>query len=228
MNYSFTLDNYVQAWKIAKQALFDTLKLAVITTPITGIIAMLMAFLIVRKKNPFSKFMEATGMVGMIIPGTILGYAYVLLFNQKPLLLTGTFTILVASCCSRYLPVGLQSGVTSLKQIDPSIEESAADLGANSLQVFTKITLPLIKSSFFGGLVYTFVRTMTSMSALIFLISARHKLLTISILDQVDRGKYGPASAMSVMLILVVYVAILIMYRVLALIGVNKKDIKLM
>lgn len=228
INYSLTFANYIDAWKIGKQALMDTVKLAVVTTPITGVIAMLMAFLIVRKKNPLNKPMEAVGMFGMIVPGTILGYAYVLLFNSAPLYLTGTFLILVASCCSRYLPVGLQSGITSLRQIDPSIEEAASDLGANSLQVFTKITLPLIKSSFFGGLVYTFVRTMTAMSALVFLVSARHKLLTISILDQVDRGRYGTASAMSTMLIVVVYIAILIIYRLLGLLGVNKKDIKLM
>lgn len=228
INYSLTFANYIEAWKIGKQALMDTVNLAVVTTPITGVIAMLMAFLIVRKKNPLNKPMEAVGMFGMIVPGTILGYAYVLLFNSAPLYLTGTFLILVASCCSRYLPVGLQSGITSLRQIDPSIEEAASDLGANSLQVFTKITLPLIKSSFFGGLVYTFVRTMTAMSALVFLVSARHKLLTISILDQVDRGRYGTASAMSTMLIVVVYIAILIIYRLLGLLGVNKKDIKLM
>ena len=228
INYSLTFANYIEAWKIGKQALMDTVKLAVVTTPITGVIAMLMAFLIVRKKTPLNKPMEAVGMFGMIVPGTILGYAYVLLFNSAPLYLTGTFLILVASCCSRYLPVGLQSGITSLRQIDPSIEEAASDLGANSLQVFTKITLPLIKSSFFGGLVYTFVRTMTAMSALVFLVSARHKLLTISILDQVDRGRYGTASAMSTMLIVVVYIAILIIYRLLGLLGVNKKDIKLM
>ena len=224
INYSLTFANYIEAWKIGKQALMDTVKLAVVTTPITGVIA----FLIVRKKNPLNKPMEAVGMFGMIVPGTILGYAYVLLFNSAPLYLTGTFLILVASCCSRYLPVGLQSGITSLRQIDPSIEEAASDLGANSLQVFTKVTLPLIKSSFFGGLVYTFVRTMTAMSALVFLVSARHKLLTISILDQVDRGRYGTASAMSTMLIVVVYIAILIIYRLLGLLGVNKKDIKLM
>lgn len=228
INYSLTFANYIEAWKIGKQALMDTVKLAVVTTPITGVIAMLMAFLIVRKKNPLNKPMEAVGMFGMIVPGTILGYAYVLLFNSAPLYLTGTFLILIASCCSRYLPVGLQSGITSLWQIDPSIEEAASDLGANSLQVFTKITLPLIKSSFFGGLVYTFVRTMTAMSALVFLVSAKHKLLTISILDQVDRGRYGTASAMSTMLIVVVYIAILIIYRLLGLLGVNKKDIKLM
>ena len=69
---------------------------------------------------------------------------------------------------------------------------------------------------------------MTAMSALVFLVSARHKLLTISILDQVDRGRYGTASAMSTMLIVVVYIAILIIYRLLGLLGVNKKDIKLM
>lgn len=228
INYSLTLDNYVQAWKIGKQALMDTIKLAVITTPITGVMAMVMSFLIVRRKNVLSGPMEAVGMFGMIVPGTILGYAYVLLFNNAPFYLTGTFLLLVASCTSRYLPVGLQSGVTALQQIDPSIEEAASDLGANSLQVFTKVTLPLIKSSFFGGLVYTFVRTMTAMSALVFLISARHKLLTITILDQVDRGKYGVASAMSTMLIVVVYIAIMVMYKVLELIGVNKKDIKLM
>lgn len=228
INYSLTFDNYIQAWKIGKQALMDTVKLAIVTTPITGVFAMLMSFLIVRKKNPLNRPMEAVGMFGMIVPGTILGYAYVLLFNSAPFYLTGTFLILVASCCSRYLPMGLQSGITSLRQIDPSIEEAASDLGANSLQVFTKITLPLIKTSFFGGLVYTFVRTMTAMSALVFLVSAKHKLLTISILDQVDRGRYGTASAMSTMLIVVVYIAILIIYRLLGLLGVNKKDIKLM
>ena len=120
INYSLTFANYIEAWKIGKQALMDTVKLAVVTTPITGVIAMLMAFLIVRKKNPLNKPMEAIGMFGMIVPGTILGYAYVLLFNSAPLYLTGTFLILVASCCSRYLPVGLQSGITSLRQIDPA------------------------------------------------------------------------------------------------------------
>lgn len=228
INYSLTFEHYKTAWRIAKQSLSDTVILASITTPIAGVVAMVMAFLIVRKQSIFNRPMEAVGMIGMIIPGTILGYAFILQFNTHPLYLTGTFLILVASCLFRYLPMGLRSGITSLKQIDPSIEEAASDLGANSFQVFIKVTLPLIKSSFFGGLVYTFVRTMTSMSALIFLVSAKHKLLTISILDQVDRGQLGSASAMSTMLVAVVYVAIILMYKFMNLIGINKKDIKLM
>ena len=188
---------------------------------------MVIAFLTVRKRFAGRKAMELISMLGMTVPGTVMGIGYVLSFNTPPLVLTGTMLIIVLSYVFRYLPVGVQSGVTSLKQIDPSIEEAAADLGANSFTTFTTVTLPLIKTAFFGGLVYTFVKSMTSISAVIFLVSARYKLLTVSILDQVDSGKFGVASALSKMLIVVVYIAIAILYRLIRLLGVNKKDIKL-
>ena len=228
VNYSFTFANYATAWKLGKEALFDTLKLAVITTPVTGLLAMMMSFLIVRKKSKATKLMDTLGMMGMIIPGTILGFAYVRAFNTPPIVLTGSFVLLVASCCSRYLPMGLSSGVTSLRQIDPSIEESAADLGANSLKVFIKVTVPLIRSAFFGGLVYTFVRTMTSMSALIFFVSPKHQLLTTTIMRMVADGRYGAACAMGTMMIGVVLVAIAGLYGLIGLFGVNRKEVKLL
>lgn len=228
MDYSLTLDNYKLAWKMGKAALFDTVELACITTPVNGLLAMVMAFLIVRKKSKGTGIMRTLGMMGMVIPGTILGYAYILRFNTKPLLLTGTMLILVASCISRYLPVGLTTGITSLKQIDPSIEEAASDLGANSAQVFVKVTIPLIKTAFFGGLVYTFIRTMTSMSALVFLTSAKHKILTTSIMNMVEDGRYGAATALGTIMILVVIVSIGIIYALIGLFGVNKKQVKLL
>lgn len=228
VNYTLTFNNYKQAWKLGSEALFDTLTLAVITTPLTGLLSMLMSFLIVRKKNKLTGWMNTLGMMGMIIPGTILGYAYVLQFNEPPIVLTGSLVLMVASCCSRYLPLGLSSGVTSLRQIDPSIEESAADLGANSLKVFVKVTLPLIRSAFFGGLVYVFVRTMTSMSALIFFVSPRHQLLTTTIMRMVADGRYGAACAMGTMMIIVVLIAIVCLYGLIGLFGVNRKEIKLL
>lgn len=228
VNYAPTLDNYQLAWRMGKEALADTVKLAAITTPITGALAMVMSFLIVRRKNRGSRLMQLLGMMGMIIPGTVMGYAYILQFNTPPLLLTSTMLILVASCCTRYLPMGMTSGITSLRQIDPSIEESASDLGANSAQVFVKVTLPLIRSAFFGGLVYTFVRTMTAMSALVFLVSAKHKLLTTSIMGMVEDGRYGAATALGTIMIAVVLIAIGILYGLIGLFGVNKKEIKLL
>lgn len=227
INYTFTLEHYRYAFGIGMKSLRDSTLMAALATPLTGILAMVIAFLTVRKRFVGRKAMELISMLGMTVPGTVMGIGYVLSFNTPPLVLTGTMLIIVLSYVFRYLPVGVQSGVTSLKQIDPSIEEAAADLGANSFTTFTTVTLPLIKTAFFGGLVYTFVKSMTSISAVIFLVSARYKLLTVSILDQVDSGKFGVASALSTMLIVVVYIAIAILYRLIRLLGVNKKDIKL-
>ena len=227
INYTFTLEHYRYAFGIGMKSLRDSTLMAALATPVTGILAMVIAFLTVRKRFVGRKAMELISMLGMTVPGTVMGIGYVLSFNTPPLVLTGTMLIIVLSYVFRYLPVGVQSGVTSLKQIDPSIEEAAADLGANSFTTFTTVTLPLIKTAFFGGLVYTFVKSMTSISAVIFLVSARYKLLTVSILDQVDSGKFGVASALSTMLIVVVYIAIAILYRLIRLLGVNKKDIKL-
>ena len=228
VNYSFTWNHYITAWKIGKKALFDTLKLALITTAITGLLSMMMSFLVVRKKSRATGLMNTLGMMGMIIPGTILGFAYVLQFNSPPIVLTGSFVLLVASCCSRYLPMGLTSGVTSLRQIDPSIEESAANLGANSMKVFTKVTIPLIRSAFFSGLVYSFMRTMTSMSALVFFVSPRHQLLTTTIMRMVADGRYGAACAMGTMMVLVVIVVIGLLFKITDLFGVNRKEVKLL
>ena len=227
INYTFTLEHYRYAFGIGMKSLRDSTLMAALATPVTGILAMVIAFLTVRKRFVGRKAMELISMLGMTVPGTVMGIGYVLSFNTPPLVLTGTMLIIVLSYVFRYLPVGVQSGVTSLKQIDPSIEEAAADLGANSFTTFTTVTLPLIKTAFFGGLVYTFVKSMTSISAVIFLVSARYKLLTVSILDQVDSGKFGVASALSTMLIVVVYIAIAILYRLIRLLGGNKKDIKL-
>lgn len=227
IDYSFTLAHYQYAWSVGKSGLISSTKLALWATPITGILAMVTAYLVVRRKFPGKQAMEFSAMLGMTVPGTVMGIGYVLTFNTKPLILTGTGFIIVLSYVFRYLPVGIRSGVTSLKQIDPGIEEAACDLGANPFKVFTTVTLPLIKTAFFGGLVYTFVKSMTSISAVIFLVSAKYKLLTISILDQVDSGKFGVASAMSTMLIVVVYIVIGILYFLIGKLGVNKKDIKL-
>lgn len=227
LDYSLTLDNYKYAFAVGLDGLKDSTVLAIWATPITGLLAMIISYLVVRRNFTGKRAMEFTAMLGMTVPGTVMGIGYVLTFNTLPLILTGTGIIIVLSYVFRYLPIGVSSGVTSLKQIDPSIEEAAADLGASSLKVFTSITLPLIKSAFFGGMVYTFVKSMTSISAVIFLVSARYKLLTISILDQVDSGRFGVASAMSTMLIIVVYIAIAVLYKLIGLLGVNKKDIKL-
>ena len=152
--------------------------------------------------------------MGIAVPGTVIGIGYVLAFNTPPIVLTGTATIIVIAFIARTIPVGIKSGINTLQQIDPAIEEAAQDLGANSFKVFTTITLPMIKSAFLGGMVYSFIKSMTSLSAVIFLISAKYNLLTIAVLDQVEVGKFGVASAFSTILILIVYVVITVMQKI--------------
>lgn len=224
IDYSFTLNHFKYVFDLGMKSLKDTTILSLWATPITGILGMVIAFLIVRKKFWGKGFIEFTSLLAMAVPGTVLGLGYISAYNTKPFILTGTALIIVIAFIVRSIPVGVRSGVTALQQIDPAIEEAAQDLGASTTKVFTSVTLPLIKSAFFSGLVYTFVRSMTAVSAVIFLVTPKYQLLTASILSQVDNGRFGVASAFSTILIIIVYVAIAIMYFVLGKFGVSKTE----
>lgn len=140
-------------------------------------------------------------------------------------MLTNTLAILVIVLVMTRLPVGVRSGVAALRQIDPSIEEAAADLGANSATVFRTITIPLIKPAFFSSLVFGFIKSMTAVSAVVFLVSANYSLLTVRVMQYVDKGLMGYASALSTVLVVIVFVAVGIMYAVLEKMGVSRDDI---
>ncbi|GGN59754.1 MULTISPECIES: ABC transporter permease [Bacillaceae] len=211
VNYSFTLDHYNYVFSIGQKAVRDTLRLSIIATPIGGLFAMILAFLIVRKRFAGKKLMEGISMLSMAIPGTVIGISYILAFNQAPLAITGTALIIIAAFIVRAMPVGIRSGITSLQQIDPSIEEAATNLGASGSKTFFSIVLPLIRPAFFSSIVYTFVKSMTAMSAVIFLVSAKYNLITASILAQVESGRIGVASAYCTLLIILMIVAMLIL-----------------
>ena len=165
-------------------------------------------------------------MLALAIPGTVIGLGYVLTYNTRPLVLTGTAAILIIAFVMRSMPIGIRSGIAALQQIDPSIEEAASVLGASSAKVFTTVTVPMIRPAFFSGLVYTFIRSMTLVSTVIFLVSARWNLLTPAIMSQIDVGKIGVASAYSTVLIGIVALVVTIMQFILSKMGVNISDIE--
>lgn len=209
-NYSLTLDHFYYVFNVGMKSVKDTLIIAIISTPISGLFGMIVAFVVVRRAFPGKKLMEFGSILSYAVPGTVVGIGYILAFNSPPLVLTGTLTILVLCFVLRYVPVGIQSGIAVLRQIDPSIEEAAQNLGAGTLTTFRKVTLPLIAPAFFSGLVYAFVRSMTAISAAIFLVSANWNLMTVQILNQVGSGRLGVAAAFSVVVILIVLVAVVL------------------
>lgn len=223
MDYSLTLKNFAIALDSGRKAIADTTLLSAIATPITAVLTMVIAFLIVRKRFLGRKFIEFTSLMVMAVPGTVIGVGYILCFNDKPLALTGTAAIIVIAFIMRRLPIGVRSGVAALAQIDKSIEEAGYNLGANTVTVFTKITLPLIKSAIFTSLVYTFVRSMTSVSNVIFLVSPKSQLMTVSMLAQVDDGRFGVAAAYATILILIVGAAVVLMKLMLKNLGSSEE-----
>lgn len=212
-DFTPTLDHFVYAFSVGGDTIVSTLKVALLSTPISGLLGMFIAFVVVRMYFFGKGALEFTSILNFAVPGTVLGIGYVLAFNDGPLVLVGTLTILVLNFVFRYVPVGIQSGMAVLRQIDPAIEEAAQDLGADTITVFRKITLPIIAPAFFSGLVFAFVRAMTAISSAIFLVSAQHNLLTVQILAQVGSGRLGVAAAFSVILIGIVLIAIWLIAR---------------
>ncbi len=211
IDYTFTTENIVEALQRGKDAMFQTMTLAGIATPIAGIIAMIGAVLVVRKQFPGKRMLEALMMTPFAVPGTLVGISYILAFNEPPFLLVGTGAILVICYVIRELPVGLEGGVATLRQIDPAIEEAASDLGADQPTVFRTVILPLIRPAFISSMSYTFVRSMTAVSAIVFLISAKWYHITIQIYNFSENIRFGLASVLATALIFVVLAAFGIM-----------------
>ncbi len=207
---TLTLRHFAYVFGVGFGAVTDTIIIAGLATPISGILGMVIAFLVVRKKFPGKHALEFSSMLSFAVPGTVIGIGYVLAFNSRPLVLTGTLAILLINFIFRYVPVGIQSGIAVLRQVDPSIEEAAIDLGADSQTTFKKITLPLMIPAFFSGLIYSFVRAMTAISAAIFLVSSQWNLMTVQIMSQVNSGRLGAAAAFSLVLVMIILVAILL------------------
>ncbi|WP_156286086.1 ABC transporter permease [Oceanivirga salmonicida] len=215
---SISLYNYKEIWKFTNRLapIITTTTLAVIATFFASVFSMIIAFLIVRKKFIGKSLIEFTVMMGLAIPGTIIGIGFALSYNKIYNIpftsikliptLTGTAFIIIMAFIIRSLPVGVRSGVAALNQIDPSIEEASTILGANSATTFIRVTLPMIREAFLTGLIYSFARSMTLVSTVVFLISAKWKLLTPIIMDNVDQGRIGIASAYCTILILIVSV----------------------
>lgn len=220
---TLTLANYVTMWRVGNGYILDSLIISSIVTPITGIMGMFIAYIITRKKFPGKNALEFASMLTFAVPGTVVGIGYIIAFNTPsvlmPVTLTGTGLIIILLLVFRNMPVGIRNGVAALQQIDPSIEEASIDLGADSGKTFRNVTLPLIIPAFFSGLVFSFVRSMTAISAIIFVVSGKWNLITVAVLGFVDNSQYAQAAAMSILLIAIVLIALAVIKSITDMLG---------
>ena len=214
-NHAFTLQHYRVIFTDGLKAIGDTLIIAGLATPLGGLYGILLGYLVAKKQFPGRRSMELVSMINYALTGTIVGIAYLIAFNDPPIMLAGGALIIVACYIFRYGPTGIRATVALLQQIDPSLEEASQGLGASSGTTFRRVTLPLIVPAFFAGLGVVFIRSMTAISATIFLVSINWTLITVRILENMTELSLGPAAAFSVFVVVIVFVVIAIISRVL-------------
>jgi iron(III) transport system permease protein len=205
---SLSLAHYAHVFSGGLKAVRDTLVIAVICMPVGGLFAVVLGFLVSRTEFPGRRTLEFAAMINYALPGTIVGIAYLVAFNDAPLALTGTAFILVVCYVFRYSLAGTRATSAVLAQIDPSIEEASASLGARRDLTFRRVVLPLVRPALLAGMTVLFIRAMTAISATIFLVSLDWSLVTVRILEGITNLELGQASAFSVVVILLVYLAV--------------------
>lgn len=219
-DYTPTLDHLLTGFSIesgarglhftgsAWDSLWTTLAVSAIAAPLTALIGLLIAYLLDRQQFAGRRLFEFVTLLSFAIPGTVVGVSYILAFNVPPIELTGTGLILIICFVFRNLPVGVRSGLATLSQIDRSLDEASLTLGARTATTFWRIVAPLLRPAIVASLVYAFVRAMTAVSAVIFLVSARYNMATSYIVGRVEAGEFGLAIAYSTVLILIMLAAI--------------------
>jgi iron(III) transport system permease protein len=211
------------------KAFKDSFVLSLIASPITALLSMIISYLVVKRSFKSKGFIEAVSMLAMAVPGTVLGVGYIRGFSGGVFHtgflqgIYGTGLILIIVFIVRSLPTGTRSGISALRQIDKSIEESAYDMGADSFKVFMTVTLPLIKDSFLSGLVTAFVRSITAISAIILLVTPQFLLITVQINEFAEKGSYSLACAFATILIIITYGAVLLMNLFTKYFGTSRK-----
>ena len=207
LNYTPTLKHYVKTFGIEQGAhglvwtgtawasFFTTVKLASLAAPLTAALGLVTAYLIVRQQFVGRSAFEFATMLSFAVPGTVIGVAYILAFNVPPIEITGTWIILVVCFMFRNMPVGVRAGMAAMAQIDKSLDEASTTLGGRGFSTLRYVILPLLKPAIVGALVYSFVRAVTTLSAVVFLISAEYEMATTFIINRVVTGDYGVAIA---------------------------------
>jgi len=220
---SLSFTHYIEAFKVevinqslvgtgvAWDSFVITIVLAIIAMPLTSCIGLLTGYLLSRVDFPGKSYFEFGTMLSFAIPGIVIGVSYVVAFNQAPIDLTFTGIIIVLCFVFRNMSVSVRSGIASLSQLDRGLDEASVTLGSSGFRTIRKVILPLIKPAVTSSMIYSFIRSITSVSAVIFLVSADYNLSSAYIIGLVENNRFGVAIAYATTMIVVMSVAILLM-----------------
>lgn len=210
----FSLDNYRNTL-LSKDtnAITNTYLFGLCAIIIVVILGILISYLTVRKKSLLTNTLDTVTMFPYIIPGSVLGIAFLYAFNHKPLLLSGTALIIIISLSIRRMPYTIRSSTAIIGQISPSVEEAAVSLGATELKSFIKITIPMMMPGVLAGAIMSWITLISELSSSIILYTSRTRTLTVAIYAEVIRSNFGSAAVYSTILTITAILSLLIFFK---------------
>lgn len=206
----YSLESYTIAFGKLGKSIQNTIIIPVLALLAIVLLAIVIAYLVVRRRNTLTSTVDILSMIPYIVPGTVLGIALLTGFNKKPLLLSGTMLIMVIALIIRRLPYTIRSSVAILQQIPMSIEEAAISLGASKMKAFFRITVPMMTAGIVSGAILSWVTMISELSTAIILYTGKTKTLTVAVYTEVVRGNYGTAAALSTILTALTVVSLLV------------------
>jgi len=210
----YSLNSYATAFGKLGKSIQNTIIIPMLALAFIVLLAILIAYLVVRRRNALTSMVDIMSMIPYIVPGTVLGIALLTGFNRRPLMLSGTMMIMVVALIIRRLPYTIRSSVAILQQIPMSIEEAAISLGASKIKAFFRVTVPMMASGIVAGAILSWVTMISELSTAIILYTGRTKTLTVAVYTEVLRGNYGVAAALSTILTLLTVASLLVFNKV--------------
>lgn len=201
--YYFSMEHFNSLLAYNMDSLIRSVWYALIVGVFGTIFGMVFTYYLERRKVKLGGFYDFLATLPYLLPGTCFGIGYILAFNKGPLRLTGTAAIIIINMTFKQLPTITKMCAAALSQLSERVEEAAGDLGASPFHVLKDIVLPNLKITFVTGFIYNFTSAMTTAGAVLFLISANHKVAVYTLFDAINSGKYGVASLISSMIILI-------------------------
>ena len=210
----YSLDSYRNMFDKLGKSVSNTLIIPGLALVCVVALAVMIAYTTVRRRNVLTGAVDMLSMIPYIIPGTVLGIALLTSFNRKPLFLSGGIFIMVLALIIRRLPYTIRSSAGILHQLPISTEEASISLGASKMKTFWRITIPMMSSGIISGAILSWVTMITELSTAMILYTGNTKTLTVAIYEQIIRGNYGIAAALSTVLTVFTIVSLLIFNKI--------------
>ena len=213
-DFTLTLEHFQILPQRGWNSTLNSLIFATATAVIMSFMGLIIAYMVTRLTFHGRTVLDLLTTLPFAIPGTLMGVGYALAFSRAPLLLTGTWAIVIAVTVIRELPLGLRSGVGVLSQQDRAIEDASASLGASRITTFFRIIMPLARPALLVSALYAFVATVQTVGAIIFVINPSNKVLSVDVFEAIYRADIGDAAALSIVMLLLAALGVLAIYAI--------------